>query len=73
MDVTSISTPTVSPGKTGKISRYKKGAYSGGAGCWTKYKVIKATGQVTNLGSYYETGSAWGICGSEDNYIADEY
>jgi len=65
-------TMTVRPGYTGTLSRYKQGAYSRGAGCWKKYKVIKATGQVTDLGSYYETGTAWGICQNVDNYIAQE-
>jgi hypothetical protein len=66
------TTMTVRPGYRGVLSRYKQGEYSSGAGCWKKYKVIKATGEMTDLGYYYETGTAWGICNNIDNYKATE-
>lgn len=66
------NTMTVRPGYKGTLSRYKQGAYSGGAGTWQKYKVVKATGDVTDLGTYFETGTAWGIQNNVDNYRAVE-
>jgi hypothetical protein len=66
------TTMTVRPGYLGKLSRYKQGAYSGGAGSWKKYKLVKATGEDIDMGLYYETGTAWGICQNIDNYKAVE-
>lgn len=59
---------TVQPNYIGYISRYKAGAQSGGAGCWHKYKVIKASGQVTDLGYYYESGSAYAIVPTDSHW-----
>ncbi|MBJ6363932.1 hypothetical protein ACFOQM_22145 [Paenibacillus sp. GCM10012307] len=62
------STMTVRPGYIGELSRYKQGAYSGGSGVWKKYKIVKSTGEATDLGFYYETGTAWGICENIDRW-----
>lgn len=62
------ATITVQPGYEGYISRYKAGAQSGGAGEWEEYKVVKATGEVTNLGYYAESGSAYGIVPTDNHW-----
>lgn len=62
------ATVHVPAGRTGYIYRYKAGQYTGGSGAWDKWKIVKATGQSTNLGIYYETGNAWGIIGSDDHW-----
>lgn len=62
------ATITIPTKKTGYIYRYKGGQYSGGSGCWRKYKVYKATGQSEDMGLYYETGDAWGIVKVNDHW-----
>lgn len=62
------ATVSVPKGRTGYIYRYKGGQYTGGSGAWDKWKVVKATGQATNLGIYYETGNAWGIVKTDDHW-----
>lgn len=54
----------VPPGKTGKISKYYAGKYSGGQSVWHAVDVI---GGYDN-GYYYEETSAWGIAKTEVNW-----
>lgn len=56
-------------GKTGKISKYYAGKYSGGQGVWSVKDVI---GGYDN-GYYYEEAGAWAIERSEVNYKATTY
>lgn len=62
-------TMTVPKGKTGKISKYYAGKYSGGQGVWTGYDVIGGY----PVGNYYELGSAWTVEPAESNYVATTY
>jgi hypothetical protein len=56
-------------GKTGKISKYYAGKYSGGQSVWSVQDVIGGYPPFT----YYEEASAWGIATNEVNYDAITY
>lgn len=62
-------TINVPVGKTGKISKYYAGKYSGGQGVWS---VKDAIGGY-DKGYYYEEAGAWAIERSEVNYKATIY
>lgn len=62
-------TMNVPVGKTGKISKYYAGKYSGGQGVWRVQDVIGGYEPFT----YYEEAGAWGIEKNEVNYKATTY
>lgn len=55
--------------KTGKISKYYAGKYTGGQGVWSVQDVIGGYDPYT----YYEDAGAWGIAKNEVNYKAKTY
>lgn len=57
-------TLSIPPGKTGKISKYYAGKYSGGQGVWHGENIISGA----DAGYYYELGSAWAIATNETNF-----
>lgn len=60
-----IETDLIVPvGKTGEISKYYAGKYSGGQGVWTGVDIFNGTSR----GTYYEEASAWGVAKNEVNW-----
>lgn len=57
-------TLSVPVGKTGKISKYYAGKYSGGQGVWLMEDIVSGS----SAGYYYEEATAWGIATNEVNY-----
>lgn len=59
----------VSPNKTGQLSAYDAGGYSGGAGVWRKY----SPSRTSLLGTYNETGDGWAVAANRKAFSYNEW